>query len=171
MPRPWIHRRTHNRCRVYHHTGQNDLYHAPPDQEDQYEPAILTTMSDLVRKRMEAAWADKLISIATRCGTLRGITENFREAIDKQYYEDLEDKYTGATIRQFFDEPSAKTTPSRNLQRIWTKNKSMWHAMISSSPMPRRNITSSSKSRWHGYSPLKNGKYTTKSPLPTVHGH
>ena len=95
-------------------TGQNDPYVAPPDTEDQYDPAILATMSDAVRKRREAAWSDKLISIATRTGTLRGLTENFRDAIDKRYYEDLEDKYTGyknVTIRQFFNE----------LDTVWLK--------------------------------------------------
>jgi O6-methylguanine-DNA--protein-cysteine methyltransferase len=89
-------------------------YAAIPDQEDQYDPAILATMSDAVRKRMEAAWGDKLISIATRNGTLRGICENYRDAVDKRYYEDLEDKYSGykdVTIRQFFNE----------LNTVWVK--------------------------------------------------
>lgn len=95
-------------------TNQAVPYAAIPDQEDQYDPAILATMSDAVRKRMEAAWGDKLISIATRNGTLRGICENYRDAVDKRYYEDLEDKYSGykdVTIRQFFNE----------LNTVWVK--------------------------------------------------
>jgi hypothetical protein len=44
--------------------------------------------------------------IATRRGALRGVKDNFRDAIDSKYYEELEDRYDGyknVTIRDFFN--------------------------------------------------------------------
>ena len=87
-------------------TGQNVAYVEPDDDEEQYDPDIEDAMLDSVKKQREAAWDDRLVCIATRRGALRGVTQNFRDAIDSRYYEELEDRYDGyknVTIKEFFD--------------------------------------------------------------------
>jgi hypothetical protein len=76
-------------------TNQNVAYVQPDDNEDQYDPDIDDTMLDSVKKQREAQWDDRLICIATRRGALRGVKDNFRDAVDSKYYEDLEDRYDG----------------------------------------------------------------------------
>lgn len=86
-------------------TNQNIAYVQPDDDEDQYDPDIDDTMLESARKQAEAQWDDRLICIATRRGALRGVKENFMDAVDEKYYEELEDRYDGyknVSIKDFF---------------------------------------------------------------------
>ena len=87
-------------------TGQNVPYVTLDDHEEQYDPSIDDAMTDATRKRTEAVWGDRLVTVATRRGCLRGACDNLRDALDEKFYEQLEDthhKYNKVKIKEYLD--------------------------------------------------------------------
>jgi hypothetical protein len=65
-----------------------DTY-AIPAEPASYDPAITNTTPTHERKRCEEEWERVRTSWLIRKGFLRGVADNLRDALDKQYYSQL----------------------------------------------------------------------------------
>lgn len=126
-------------------TGQNNPYVTLDDYEEQYDSSITDAMTDAARKQAEALWGDRLVTVATRRGCLRGVCNNLREAIDERYYEQLKDthhKYNKVKIKEYLD----------HLDTVWC----------------RLSIDGIEKAKEHYYREKTEDQYTTAGMAKTL---
>ena len=71
-----------------------------------FDPSITTGTSDFQVKKKCAVWDQKRESYYTRQGTLQGVCENIRDALDEPYHKQLKKKVIGykkVKVKDYFD--------------------------------------------------------------------
>lgn len=87
------------------YTALTGLVWIDPEEPEAYDPDIDDTMDDHERKRREANWTEVQQAWWTRKGALRGLCQNYRDAVDKKYHSSLSKPvilYKKVTIKQYF---------------------------------------------------------------------
>ena len=75
--------------------AKTGLTYVEPTKPADYDPGIRTDHTDLTKARREAEWETKKESYAVVEGARQGICANIRDALDKQFHEQLADTDLG----------------------------------------------------------------------------